>query len=201
MRAYGGRDYECMDEAADMIERMSGHLHRLLHTVPSEKREPSTAQEWYEQFGPGKQATPSARGPLVEGDLATQRALHDKKERSQLVQRLADELRNGWVSLVIGEEAATELERLEDLANMLGQAALSAIGAPGWIATKDRLPSDHEYYLCFWHFAGDDSEGDFAVGYYGMDKKWALHAGQVKDAIVTHWMQLPGAPTDGKGDK
>lgn len=45
----------------------------------SEKREPSTAQEWYEQFGPGKQATPSARGPLVEGDLATQRALHDKR--------------------------------------------------------------------------------------------------------------------------
>lgn len=29
-------------------------------SASSEKREPLTAQEWYEQFGPGKQAAPSA---------------------------------------------------------------------------------------------------------------------------------------------
>lgn len=51
----------------------------------------------------------------------------DKKseQRSELVRHLADQLRNGWVGLAVGEAAAAELERLEDAVNLLGRAALS----------------------------------------------------------------------------
>lgn len=57
----------------------------------------------------------------------TDRLPDDKhgEQRSKLVQHLADQLRNGWVGIAVGEAAATELERLEDAVNMLGRAALS----------------------------------------------------------------------------
>lgn len=96
-RGYGGRDYECMDEAADMIERMSGHLERLQEPRSETLLKPDdvskgwhngfcTASRMLEQDGPeavwakakafeetgmadnaSGQTIPSATPPIVHG--------------------------------------------------------------------------------------------------------------------------------------
>jgi len=44
MRAYGGRDYECMDDAADMIVRLVGHVEQL-QSAPSQSRPINAASQ------------------------------------------------------------------------------------------------------------------------------------------------------------
>ncbi|MFM8089098.1 DUF551 domain-containing protein [Klebsiella pneumoniae] len=69
---------------------------------------------------------------------------------------------------------------------------------PGWIPVSERMPEDSGRYWCY-----VEEQNDLGKSHYQWNCSWNGDRWWVESeggGIVTHWMQLPAAPQEVKGD-
>lgn len=87
-------------------------------------------------------------------------------------------------------------------AQLVAPFASSAIGA--WVKVEDRLPEERIRVLAWDGLCVEDCF--YGVGTDRSSPDWSRHQWRITSSEIiplhpiTHWMPLPDAPTDGKGD-